>query len=191
MSFGCPYLDCCCHCHYHLLLVISKIEMERGKVHSFDTARCYLQLFIAYFTPCIRLKLFQAKPFAFRYFRELFFSSRLSAFMFVTFMLCVHNLRNVTNLENTNSILAHGKFDEIVWHFLQDSSIFYCSLVRLMAADFFIILFLLVFFFGKAIKHLSDTCFNIDKTHQPIWCDVFAALCVPYTVHALNIRNLW
>lgn len=73
MSFGCPYLDCFCHCHYHLLLVISKIEMERGKVHSFDTARCYLQLFIAYFTPCIRLKLFQAKPFAFCYFRELFF----------------------------------------------------------------------------------------------------------------------
>lgn len=49
MSFGCPYLDCFCHCHYHLLLVISKIEMERGKVHSFDTARCYLQLlFIAF-----------------------------------------------------------------------------------------------------------------------------------------------
>lgn len=148
--------------------------MERGKVHSFNTARCYLQLFIAYFTLCIRLKLFQAKPFAFCYFCELFFSSRFSAFMFITSMLCVHNLRNVTNLENTNSILewiAHGKFDEIVWHFLQDSSIFYCSLVRLMAADFFIILFLLVFF-RESNKALERYLFQYRQNTSTnlMWC---------------------
>lgn len=158
----------------------------KGKVHSFDTARCYLYSSV-YFTPCI----FLSKVFFILLFWWVVFLS-----LIFQFSCCVHNIiQIVTNAENTNSILkwivVHGKFDEIVWHFLQDSSVFYCSLVRLMAADFFHVIS--VRFFRKAIKHLSNTCFNIDKTHQPIWCDVFAALCVPYTVHALNItlRNLW